>query len=62
MFYLPLGLPVLIVGVRTGSSLADILFGDRDAAMPAVTSIPCRYIGTREIDEQWDWAVAFVGV
>ncbi|KAG0709763.1 hypothetical protein DFH29DRAFT_1012164 [Suillus ampliporus] len=39
---------------------SHVLFGDRD--MPAVTSIPCRYIGTRGSDEQWDWAMALVGV
>ncbi|KAG1752662.1 uncharacterized protein EDB91DRAFT_1103724 [Suillus paluster] len=42
------------------SSVSHVLFGDSD--MPAVTSIPCRFIGTRGSDEQWDWAVAFVGV
>ncbi|KAG2156182.1 hypothetical protein DEU56DRAFT_906354 [Suillus clintonianus] len=42
------------------SSVSHILFGD--ANMPAVTSIPCRYIGTRGSDEQWDWGVALTGV
>lgn len=42
------------------SSISRVLFGDRD--MPATTSIPCRYIGTQGSDEQWDWAVALVGV
>ncbi|KAG1755567.1 hypothetical protein EDB19DRAFT_1661988 [Suillus lakei] len=42
------------------SPVSHVLFGDRD--MPAVTSIPCRYIGTQGSDGQWDWAVALVGV
>ncbi|KAG1872757.1 hypothetical protein C8R48DRAFT_695539, partial [Suillus tomentosus] len=50
---------VLIIGFRTGSSVSRVLFGDN---MPATTFIPCRYIGTWGSDEQWDWAVAFVGV
>ncbi|KAG2757390.1 hypothetical protein P692DRAFT_201843350 [Suillus brevipes Sb2] len=42
------------------SSVSRVLFGDRD--IPATTFIPCRYIGTQGSDEQWDWAVALVGV
>jgi len=57
-----LGMPVLTFDVRKGSSLSHTLFGGRGREMPAVTSIPCRYIGTRESDEHWDWAVAFVGI
>ncbi|KAG1892328.1 meiotically up-regulated 71 protein [Suillus subluteus] len=43
-----------------GSSVSRVLFEDR--ATPATTSIPCRYIGTQGSDENWDWAVALVGV
>lgn len=42
------------------SLVSRVLFGDR--VMPATTSIPCRFIGTRDSGERWDWAVALVGV
>ncbi|KAG1759806.1 hypothetical protein EDD22DRAFT_848950 [Suillus occidentalis] len=53
--------PLLEADFSSGwSSVSRVLFGDRD--IPATTYIPCRYIGTQGSDEQWDWAVALVGV
>jgi hypothetical protein len=54
------GVFVLMIDVRTGSSVSRVLFENRTT--PATTSIPCRYISTRGSDEHWDWAVALIGV